>query len=520
MKKRDTLTIEKHNSSRQIKIGAIASYITIAFNILSGLLYTPWMVRQIGQANYGLYTLAISIIAFFAMDFGLGSAVSRFLSKYKAQNDFEGEKKFLGITFKLFVYITVVLFIVLLVVYFFIESIYLELSVTEIAKLKALFVIAGLFTIVSFPFKPFDGILIANERFAFIKLLDLLHKVFTVALLVVALSLGYGLLAMVLVNAAIGLIKVILKYIYIKNKTYTSIEFHHKDKKIYYEIFKFSSWTTIILVAQRFILNITPTILGAFSGSNEIAVFSVGMTIEGYTWTIALGLGGLFLPKVTKLLHDNKDDMKEIEDVFIKVGRIQFLTVSLIIAGFVTMGYEFMNLWMGPSFQNSYYVAVLLVIPGIITLTQEIANTVLIAKNEIKYRAISSIGVAVLSVIFSMILAPKYGAIGAGVAIFIGNILGTIIFMNYVYYKVLRINIFRFFKNVHLKLFVPFVLTLISGFFIQKYLPVNNLYLFTLKAAVIAMIYIVLMWLTSMNKFEKGLIIGIIKNLVRGRKNV
>ena len=46
------------------------SYAAIAINIVATLLYTPWMVRQIGQANYGLFTLATSLINLFLIDFG------------------------------------------------------------------------------------------------------------------------------------------------------------------------------------------------------------------------------------------------------------------------------------------------------------------------------------------------------------------------------------------------------------------------------------------------------------------
>ena len=90
------------DSSKQIKLGALISYIAMAFNIVSGLIYTPWMVSEIGKSEFGLYTLAISIISFFAMDFGLGSAVSRFISKYKSENNEIAAKRFLGSIYKLF----------------------------------------------------------------------------------------------------------------------------------------------------------------------------------------------------------------------------------------------------------------------------------------------------------------------------------------------------------------------------------------------------------------------------------
>ena len=89
------------NSSKQIKFGAVMSYFTIAFNMIAGLLYTPWMIEQIGQSNYGLYTLATSLITLFVMDFGMSAAVTRFISKYNAAGDQRAVNDFLGIVFKL-----------------------------------------------------------------------------------------------------------------------------------------------------------------------------------------------------------------------------------------------------------------------------------------------------------------------------------------------------------------------------------------------------------------------------------
>ena len=77
------------NSRDQIKIGAILSYLSIGINIIAGLLYTPWMVDTIGKSDYGLYTLANSLITLFLVDFGLSSAVSRYVAKYRAEGQWD-----------------------------------------------------------------------------------------------------------------------------------------------------------------------------------------------------------------------------------------------------------------------------------------------------------------------------------------------------------------------------------------------------------------------------------------------
>ena len=104
------------NANKQIKIGSVLSYFSIAVNILAGLIYTPWMIEQIGKGDYGLYTLASSLISLFLIDFGLGSAVSRYVSKYLAEKRQDKVDNFLGIIFKLYLIIDIIIFIVLAVI--------------------------------------------------------------------------------------------------------------------------------------------------------------------------------------------------------------------------------------------------------------------------------------------------------------------------------------------------------------------------------------------------------------------
>jgi O-antigen/teichoic acid export membrane protein len=494
----------KLDSNKQIKLGAVMSYVAILFNIVAGLIYTPWMIHRIGQSEYGLYTLAITVISFFTMDFGLGEAVSRFMSRYNAEGNKEKASDFLGITFKLYIIIDILILVALLFLLIFIDSIYKELTQTELYQFKVVFSIAAIYSIASFPFMPLNGILISNERFAFLKLANLLHKVFTVFTMVIVLVLGYKLYALVTVNAVTGLLLIAFKLSYIQKSKLISVNFKANDKDILKSIFSYSVWTTIIVTSQRFIMNITPTVLGAFAGSVQISLFAIAMTIEAYVWTFANALNGLFLPKVSRITIDNKNPV-EVENLMIKVGRIQLIMIGLLIVGFLTMGKEFMVLWLGDSFRESYYIAMLLIGTGIITLTQSIGSTTLIALNEIKYRAFCALTAAGISFSLSIVLSQIYGALGSGLAIFAGGLIGYVIGMNIVYHKVLEINVMRFFKECHFKMAIPLILTCIAGYAMQYYLPVNSLGLFLVKASVLGCLYLILMWFMAFNQFEKGL---------------
>ena len=133
----------EEKSNTQLKIGAMLSYLAIGINIVSALIYSPWMLSKIGSGDYGLYSLATSLINMFLLDFGISSAVSRFVSKYVAEGNQNKVDQLLGVVFKLFMGIASIISIVLIVIYFFIDQIYISLTPSELEKFKIVYIISA-----------------------------------------------------------------------------------------------------------------------------------------------------------------------------------------------------------------------------------------------------------------------------------------------------------------------------------------------------------------------------------------
>ncbi len=85
--------------------------------------------------------------------------------------------------------------------------------------------------------------------------------------------------------------------------------------------------------------------------------------------------------------------------------------------------------------------------------------------------------------------------------------------MNVVYSKILNINLAVFFRECHLKLSMPIVLTILIGYSLQIYFPIAGWFGFLVKVLTITLIYLVLMWKIGMNSTEKTLIWGILTRI-------
>lgn len=473
------------------------------------------MISVIGQSNFGLYTLATSLVTMVTIDLGLSSAVTRFISKYRAENDVESIKKFLGIAYKLFIALAIIFLVSLTIVYFNVDRIFLKLTPDEIEKVKVLLSIAGLYAVISFPFHPLDGLLVSGEWFIFQKSTALVSRVLNIVLMVTALLMGYGLYSLVVVNAISGLIVIGLKLYFLNKNDSQEISWKSFDKEMTKEIFSFSLWVMVISIAQRLILNVTPSILGITSGSREIAIFSAAMTIEGYVWTFATVFGGMFLPKVSRLIYGDNAGPDAIQALMIKVGRIQFILLAAIVSIFIVTGRGFFLNWLGIDFEKSYLISVLLILPGLITIPQEIASTALIASNQVRYNALSRIIIAVISISLSYLLSLKFGSTGAGIAIFIGNLIGGAIILNIIYARVLKINVWDFFRKCQMSMAFPFILVLISGFTLNYFITDVSWINTFLKIIILLVIYSFSSYFYALNKYEKELAFGAIRKILK-----
>lgn len=496
----------------QIKVGAIISYIALFVNVLIGLLYTPWLINTIGKSDYGLYTLAMSIIGLLAFDFGLGHATTKFVSQYLAEGRQDKVNNLLGLIYKLYLWVDVVLIIVLGVMYFFLPQIYTGLTPNEMERFSKVFLMAALFCVISFPFIPLNGILTSYEKFIQLKTCDLIHKLFIVVTMSVCLLLGHGLYALVLVNSIAGILVIGLKLWVVKKDTPLSVNLKFKDNGILKTIGKFILWVTVAALMQRLIFNIAPSILGILSDSTAIAILGIVITLEGYVYLFANAINGMFLPRVSRLLKDNDNDA--ILELMTRVGRLQIYVIGFICVCLISLGKHFVSVWIGDGYELVYPCLLLVVIPSFFHLPQEIGHTCVIAANKVKKQAIVYVVMGLANVILSIPLTMQFGVIGMCASIFVAYLIRTI-GLDIIFYKDLHINIAKFFRNSFLKMLIPLLLSCIIGISINKFLPIGGWLGLTVKGVCVFASFAFVMWITCMNKYEKDLVITPIRKMIK-----
>ena len=497
----------------QLRRGALVSYAAVAFNALAGLLYTPWMVSSIGSGDYGLYTLAISVVNFFMMDFGLGSAVSRFLSRYYARGQAEEANRFLGVAYRIYAAISAAVLAALVVVYLFVGEIYAGLTPSQLETFKGLYLVVAGYSVVAFPFASLDGVLVSNERFVALNLCSLIQKVATVALIVAALLLGAGVFALVAVNALVGLASVAAKLALVARLTPARPRLRFWDRSAAREVFGFSAWVTVAQVCQRFVFSVMPSVLAAVSGAWEIALFGLASSIEGYVYTVANALNGMFMPKVSRVLA-GEDPSAGLQALAVRVGRVQLFIVGFIFVAFACLGNLFATCWMGEGYGALYPCVLLLILPSVVELPQLAVGTAVVAAGEVRAKAAVFCLMAVVSMGLGVGLGGPFGALGACAAICVAYLVRTF-GMDAVYSRRLGFRVARFFKDAYARWLVPASATFAFGLALDALLPLFGWVGFAVKLLAVFAVYACLLWALCMDDYEKGLVSSVLGPLAR-----
>lgn len=500
------------DSSKQIKLGAILSYGMIFFNIICGLLYTPWMIRQIGKADYGLYILVTSFLQYFVVDFGLWMAVNKILSRLRAEGREEEEENVIGLTTKIYLCMDLVVCMAVVVAFFYIDRLFGNLTPDELTRFKCAYLIAALFSVLSFPFGFLKGIFQAHEYFVQTKLFDFAAKIGIIIFTVILLLFNVGFYSLVIVYGAVPFILNVGRVVFLRKKGIT-LNIHYRNKTVLKDIFSTSMWLFLVVLAELFINNVSPSLIAAFSNTTQIAIFGIGLTLSQYVYTFASSINGLLLPKITNL--SVKNDAVAIHSLTYRIGRIQLIVTGCIVFGIILIGQSFIEAWVGPDFSTSYIVAAALIIPQLLINMQQVESTQLFVNNKIRYRSYCMVATAISSIVISVLLIPKFGAIGSAIAIASSNFAIMFVIMTLIYHKHLGFSIRHYVRELTPLVFayacVIIVYVLICNFVIQDGL---SIWLEVMIRVAIYMFCFIVSMSVFTNSYEKELFLTPLKRTI------
>ncbi|WP_077706059.1 oligosaccharide flippase family protein [Virgibacillus dokdonensis] len=491
----------------QRKAGVVLSYTLTIVTALVGFIYIPILIHFLGKDEYGLYQLMGSVLVYLGLfDFGLSNTVTRYYSKYLALNDEEKKENLLAISAVIYATITFFLLIVGVVFYFYLDAIFgNSLTQTELVDAKKMYIIILLTASVTVSTSVFNSIINAHEKFIFLRLVSIIQTVIRPIVVVTVFTIEASALVVVVIQALIVVAGIILKIGYSIKNLKVKIKLHFWDKNLLKEMLRYSFFIFITVVMDQIFWRSDQLILGAILGTTAVSVYSIGSQIVMYYMTLSTSMTSVFLPNITKVVTNRNSDI-QLTKIFIRIGRLQYILLGTVLVGFLLFGKEFIYVWVGGGFSESYYITLIILIPFTVDLIQNIGLVILQAKNMYGFRAITFFIMSLLNIVISIPLAIYYGGIGTAFATGVSYLVGNVLVMNIYYYKKVKLDVIKFWSEIF-KLSTSFIALFTIGLVIKKINFNSELLTLIIELFIFSIVSVILLWFFSLNQYEKKLFI-------------
>lgn len=500
----------------QLKKGAMLSYVSILLTNLVGILLTPFMISKLGDSEYGLYTLIGSLVGYISvLDFGLNNTIVRFVARYRAEKDLPGEQNFLATTMLIYGAISLVIVLIGVGLYFNLDYVFeRSLTADELYKSKIMFAILIFNLAITLPGGAFAAICSGYEAFVFPRALNIAKYLVRSMMVVGILLLGADSVGLVILDTVMNILVISLNGFYVFKKLKVRFALRRFETVLVKQIFSYSVWIFVFAMFSQFQWKAGQVILGAISGTMAVAIYGVGIMLGTYYGAFSTAISSVFLPRATQMTVKNADG-EELTSMMIRIGRISFLVLLMILGGYFLYGRQFVHLWVGDKYRESWVISMIIMAAYTLPLVQAFANSILEARSKFSFKAVVYIGLILLGTAVGTYLVRFYGVIGLTIGSTAGWVLSQVI-MNIYYDRVIGLNIRRFLKELARGLVPSFLVILAAGYAIS-FVPGDGWLNLAVKIGLYGAVYIAVMLKFGVNSGEADMFLAAVPKKLRSR---
>lgn len=494
----------------EIKNGAILSYFNILIKNIVNILYIPFLLRFVGQSEYGLFQMTNStVMSLSLLSMGFSSAYVKYYINYKVKEDNRSISKLNGFYLLLFSLISI---LSLILGFFLVKNSDLffgsTLNESELNLTKYLMFFLVINVAITFPSSVFDANILANEKFVFQQVRQILQSLLPPLIAVPLIISGSGVLSIVISQTIVTLIFLILNIHFCIVKLNMKFIFKPLPRVILIDLCTFSFFVFLNQVVDIVNNNVPNFILGMFVGAKGVATFSIATQLKNIFFMLSVSLSNVFIPKINKMVSSGESNDALIR-IMIKIGRIQMSILLFFLGGYIILGKFFMLKWAGDTTGLSYILTISMVIPAIPPLTQNIGIEIQRAYNKHFFRSVSFTICALLNTFITVYCTKTFGVIGSPIGYIFSLVVANGFLMNWYYKNRMQLDIVKYWKNV-LSCVIPGLVLVPCLLFLTNILPVNNLITFFLWGVLYSILYLIIFIKFVSTDYEKQFVSSVL----------
>ncbi len=388
-----------------------ANWAGLGINALLSLLLTPILIHGLGSLYFGMFMLVASLLdSCWLLDFGMRTAMFRFLSLYRGS----GDRKELDRTFASGMVIACCSASLILLVAgcaIFLLPHFFAVAIADRPVFRALLLLSGASVAAAFVAQFLGTYLCAFRRFDFYNLNSAITGILRACLIVVCLRFHGGVLGVGAITFGCTLLSVIaaLRLVCIADPVF-AFSFCNVSKARIRELLGFSSGAFLGTLGDQLRFFVDSVVIGRLLGIAFITPF----VIPGRIMVLFRELGLSLASPLAGAMNESagSGNREELRSRYLRATRFCLLLSLFVGMLLVINGAGLIRLWVGPGFATSYPLMLVLLAGYCLMLAQQPSVDLLLAQGRHHLRGWWNLGEGAANLALSIYWGRRYGLVG------------------------------------------------------------------------------------------------------------
>lgn len=497
------------------------NWMSLGLNLIISFFLAPFVVNKLGSTFYGIWVIMMQLTGYlYLLDFGIRESVIRYVSKYIATNEQGKISEVVSSALKVYGFVSLLCLIVTGVLAAVFPSIF-NLPNEVIPTARMVIIITGFNMAQFFVFNVFTGVLMGAQRYDVFNKISIIFALIRVALIVNLLNMGYGIIALALIQLGINLVSNIIVFISTKNIVEFVIDLSQKlsdQKKTIRLIINYSFFVLITNICQKIIFYTDALVIGIFLPAAAITYYAIAGNLIEYLRRFVISMANVLNPLSSEMAAKKEDD--KLIDVLIQGTKISLLIGMPVCVVYYILGERFIFLWMGEEFAvPAAQVLAILSVTHLFSLPHFTVSMILYGTSRHNIIAYSKIGESVANLALSLALVKSYGIIGVAIGTAIPHLFTVTIIFPYLICRIVKVELATYYLKAYIGPILSAIPFALLCLYARTHINIDSLIVFFLILLVILPTYYLPAWFISFRKEERVWHISMLRPIFNKIKN-
>ena len=437
-------SINMRNKQYSITRNSLYNVLGWVIPIIVNFVSIPIIVAQLGYDQYGVWVLVMAVMGYFALlDLGVVKGGIRFLAEYSAANDMRRASQVISLGF--YAYLLIGLLgcglTLLCTDPVLLPLIKLPDELHDLAR--QVFHLAAFGFLVTMLQTYMLSLPQAVHRFDISNKVDTANQILTTAATVIALSLGFGLVSIIVIRI-VGSILCCASLYHALKKCLPDLRLTIRfDQGLARMVFSYSLVSFVGRLGTTTANHLQTIVIGSILGTTAVTIFSVPFQLISRVMSLSYRLSMVIFP-ISSELGAGEANLKRLHEIYLTMGRnIFFLNIMQVVL-FSLFSWDLLSLWMGRDFADkSSLILTLLAIGVFFDSLTNLPSQICDGLSHPRITSTFAFIRGAIGILFVLIGGHVAGVLGVAAGFTLSCIIMSLAFNIYVHPRIIKLSMVK-----------------------------------------------------------------------------